>query len=147
MGDHNLILIVRITKVGRPGPTVIFKRSYKMFNHDEFVNDVKKICWSEVISVNNPETALCKFNNPFLPQRHAPLKKFTVRNAVIPWLDKEIKDSMKMRDQMKKTTIITGNKCDWDLYHKRRNSVTNQEKKENIFENQVNNVGNDSKKV
>lgn len=50
-----------------------------MFNHDEFVNDVKKICWSVVISVNNPETALCKFNNLFLPlaEEHAPLKKFT----------------------------------------------------------------------
>lgn len=56
---------------------------------------------------------------------------------------------MKKRDQMKKTAIITGNKCDWDLYRKMRNSVTklNKKKKKIYFENQVNNVGNYSKKV
>lgn len=44
---------------------------------------------------------------------------------------------------MKKATIISGNKCDWDLYH----NQTSQEKNKIYFENQVNNVGNDSKKV
>lgn len=102
--DHNLIIVVRNIKVSNPGPKMILKRSYKLFNQEVFVNDVKLICWSEVLAANNPEIALLKFNNLFLPlvEKLAPLKKSTVRNAMTPWLDKEIKDAMRIRDQMKK---------------------------------------------
>lgn len=92
--DHNLIIIIRNTKVSRPGPTVIFKRSYKLFNHQKFTNDVMKICWSEVLVTNNPETALLKIYNLFLPlvEKHEPLRKFAVKNVKTRWLNKEIKD-------------------------------------------------------
>ena len=122
-----------------------------MFNNVKFVDDVKAICWSEVLSTNNPETALSRFNNLFLPlvETHAPLKKFVVRNIVTPWLDDEIKDAIKKRDQMKRTAMTTGNKADWDLYRKMRTSVTklNKKKKKIYFENQLQKVGNDSKKL
>lgn len=72
-----------------------------------------------------------------LVEKHAPLKKSTVRNTITPWFDKEIKDAMKNErsNGKKKTAIITGNKCDWDLCRKLRNSVikTSQEKKEFIL--------------
>lgn len=50
---------------------------------------------------------------------------------------------------MKKTTIITGKKSDRHLYRKMRNSVTklNKRKKKTYFEDQVQKVGNDSKKL
>lgn len=69
---------------------------------------------------NNPEVALLKFNNLFLPvvDKHAPWKKFTVRNAKTPWLDNEIKNAIKRRIQMKITATKAGNKEDWDLYRK-----------------------------
>lgn len=78
--DHNLIIIVRNTKVSRPGPAVIFKRSYKMFNHKKFIYEVKEMCWSDVLSADNPDIALQKFNNLFYPlvEKHAPLKTPTV---------------------------------------------------------------------
>lgn len=149
--DHNLIVVVRNIKVDRPGPSVVFKTSYKLFNRDEFVNDVKKISWSEIISMNNPETALLKLNKLKMPlvEKHAPMRKSNVRNTTTPWLNKEIKDYMKMRDQLKKTALITGNKCDWDLYRKMRNSVTklNRKKRKIYFDNQFHKVGNDSKKI
>lgn len=39
---------------------------------------------------------------------------------------------MEMRDQMKKNAITTGNKCDWDLYRKMRNSVTKLKKQKSM---------------
>lgn len=63
--DHNLIICVTNMKVRRPGATIVFMRSYKQFNQDLFVNDVRKICWSDVLKANNPEIALMKFNNLF----------------------------------------------------------------------------------
>lgn len=65
--DHNLIIVVRNMKFSRPGTKTILKRSYKMFNQDLFVKEVKEICWSEVFAANNPEIALLKFNNLLLP--------------------------------------------------------------------------------
>lgn len=54
--DHNLPAIMRKTKVPKPGPywKVISKRSYKMFNQDKFVEDVKNVCWSNVLFEKNP---------------------------------------------------------------------------------------------
>lgn len=48
--DHNLIINVLNSKMTGPGPTVILKRLYKMFDHDKFVDDVKEMRWSEVFS-------------------------------------------------------------------------------------------------
>ena len=62
-------------------------------------------------------------------QKHAPLKRFAVRNATTPWLDKEIKDAMKLRDQLKKNATITGDKYDVDLYKRKRNIVTKLNRK------------------
>jgi len=104
------------------------------------------MCW-----LSNPETALFKFNKEFLSliDKHAPLKKFTVRNNVTPWLDDELKDSMKITCQMKRTAVTAGNKCDWDVYRKMRNSVTklNKKKKKIYFDNHVKNISNDNRKL
>lgn len=149
--DHNLIVIVRNTKIAKPGPKVIIKRSYKMFNQENFVNDVKNVCWSKVLSSTNPDEALSKFDEVLMPlvDKHAPLKKFTVRNARTPWLDNEIKELMKQRNLAKKTATITGCETDWQVYRKLRNSVTklNRNKKKVYYENRINDIKYNSKKL
>ena len=84
-----------------------------------------------------------------LVDKHAPLKKFTVRSARTPWLDKEIKELMKQRDQAKKTAVTTGYKVDWEVYRKLRNSVTklNRNRKKLYYENRINDSRNDNKKL
>lgn len=101
--DHNLVAIVRKTKVPKPGPKVIFERSYKMFNQDNFIEDVKNVRWSNVLSEKDPEKALGKFWEIFMPlvEKHAPLRKFTVRNVRTPWLANELKKYMAERNQAK----------------------------------------------
>jgi len=139
--DHNLIISALTAKLSGSGNAVLLKRSYKLFKNDKFIEDVQAICWSDVLAASNPETALFIFNKLFLSliDKHAPLKKFTVRNKVTPWLDDELKKSMQIRCQMKRTAVNTGNKCDWDLYRKMRNSVAklNKKKKKIYFENHV----------
>lgn len=149
--DHNLIVIVRNTIVAKMGAKIIFKRSYKMFNQDSFVEEIKNICWSDVLSTNNPRDALTNFDEIFMPlvEKHAPLKKFTVRKARTQWLYEEIKEYMKQRDQAKKTAIITGYESDWQVYRKLRNSVTklNRKKKKLSSVNKINDINNDNKKL
>jgi len=149
--DHNLIISALTAKLSGSGNAVLLKRSYKLFKNDKFIEDVQAICWSDVLAASNPETALFIFNKLFLSliDKHAPLKKFTVRNKVTPWLDDELKKSMQIRCQMKRTAVNTGNKCDWDLYRKMRNSVAklNKKKKKIYFENHVKKVMECSKSI
>ena len=60
--DHNLIIIVRKTKVPKAGPKVIVRRSMKYFCEEPFIQDVQKICWRHVFEKVNPDDALDVFN-------------------------------------------------------------------------------------
>lgn len=135
--DHKLIMINRKVKMIKAGPKIIHKRSYRFFRKEEFI-DVQNSSWLNVLSKTDPE-ALYEFNNIFmrLVDQHAPLKKFVVRATSTPWLDKELKDSMKERDNANITANITGNQLDWKVYRKLRNHVTklNREKKNYTMKN------------
>ena len=68
--DHNLIAIVRKTKVPKPGVKILRKRSYKHFNVNNYVDDVRNADWSEVFSLQDPEEALKTFNRILISYRH-----------------------------------------------------------------------------
>ena len=59
------------------------------------MDDVKNICWADVINEEHPE-----FMKLLLPiiEKHAPVKKLTVK---APWIDEELKNSMVERDGTK----------------------------------------------
>jgi len=92
--DHNLIVVVRKTKVPKGGQRIIVKRSYKQFIEDDFIQDVHSICWDEVLLSDNPDDACNAFNKLFLEvsDKHAPLKKRTVREVKAGWIDNELKE-------------------------------------------------------
>ena len=58
------------------------------------VDDVKNICWSDVINEEHPNAALDDFMKLLLPiiDKHAPVKKLTVRTVKAPWFDEEVKN-------------------------------------------------------
>jgi hypothetical protein len=56
--DHNIIAISRNTKVPKAGPNIVYKRSYKKFCSDSYVDDVENICWSVVCNEEQPVAAL-----------------------------------------------------------------------------------------
>lgn len=149
--DHNLIIISRRLKITKVCSKMICKRSYKSFKKESFISDIKNSSWSNVLSKTDPDDALQEFNDMFMKliEKHAPLKRFVVRATGTPWLDKEIKECMKNRDDAKKTAIITGNQSDWKLYRQLRNAVTklNRNKKKIYYEKEINNIKNNNKKM
>lgn len=84
-----------------------------------------------------------------LVDKHAPMKKFTVRSVGAPWLNRELKEYMVERDQAKLTANRSGYQSDWQIYCKLRNSVTkvNKKKKKLYYEGRINEIKNDSKKL
>ena len=53
--DHNLVALTRKTKIPKAGPKVIYRRSYRGFNQDSFVDEIKNVQWLEVCSEDDPE--------------------------------------------------------------------------------------------
>ena len=105
--DHNLVALSRSIKIPKGGSKVINKRSYKHFNKEVFVGEVEQVDWSGVCNENNPERALNVFMNLLMKivNRHAPIRKFTVRSKGAPWIDKELLELMTVRDNAKKQQI------------------------------------------
>ena len=58
------------------------------------MDDVKNICWSDVINEEHPDAALDEFMKLLHPitDKHAPVKKLTVRTVKAPWIDEELKN-------------------------------------------------------
>ena len=91
-------------KVPKSGPKIVYKRSYKIFRCDSYV-DVKNICWSDVINEEHPDAALDEFMKWILPiiDKQAPVKKLTVRTVKAPWIDEELKNCIVERDGGKRS--------------------------------------------
>ena len=88
--DCNIVAISRKAKVPKPGPKIVYNRSYKRFCCDSYVDDVKYICWSDVINEVHPDAALDAFMKLLLPtiDKHALVKKLTVRTVKASWIEK-----------------------------------------------------------
>lgn len=105
----------------------------KNFNDEMFLSDMKTISWKYVYEKDNPDEALAVLNTLLLLviEKHSPMKKQTVRNVKAPWLDEELRNLMKQREEAKKEAIMSTYESDWQIYKKLRNYVTVLNKKKN----------------
>lgn len=149
--DHNIVAINRKTKMPKGKPTVVYKRTYKNFCQRTYCNEVENISWADVYREDHPDLALDTFENLLHPiiNKHAPIRKCTVRNKRSPWLDDEIRNLMKERDNAKMIATITGVKNDWEKYCKLRNRVTsiNRKKRKTHFHQRIYENKSDGKKL
>ena len=129
--DHNIVALTVKTKVPKAGPKVIHRRTYKTFLGNDFISDVENIEWDTVLEKMDVNAALDSFMKLFsaVCDKHAPIKKLTVRSLKAPWLDEEVRNGMRERDLLKKS--VSGNVADWQAYRSLRNKITklNRQKK------------------
>ena len=87
--DHNLVGISRKAKVPKAGPNNVYKGSYRGFCCDSYVDEVTKICWSDVSKQRDPDNALNVFTKLLVPvmDKHAPVRRLTVGAVRAPWVD------------------------------------------------------------
>lgn len=130
--DHNLIAIGRRTKVPKSGQKIILKRIFKYYNENDYYNEVRNIDWTTVLREEDPDLALDVFTNLLIPiiDKHAPVRKQTVRNVTAPWLDQELKQYMMQRNRAKAEAIKSGDVLQWGKYCKLKNYVTKLNKTE-----------------
>ena len=117
------MVIYRTAKVPSTGPKIVYKRSYKIFCSDSYVDHVKHICRSDVIHKEHPDPALDEFMKLLLPiiDKHSPVKKLTDKTVKAPWIDDKLKNFIVERDGAKGVANKSGCTSDWLTYCKLRN--------------------------
>ena len=124
ISDHQPIfctLSLKLPKNVRKGHTFRMYRNFKNFSSASFLDDLRDIDFSEVTNCDDPNKASELFLQLLLAviDKHAPIRKRRVKQIVIPgWLTENIKQEMKIRDEIKKKH----GKC--EAYKKCRNKVT-----------------------
>ena len=80
-------------------------RSFKHFNKAAFFNDLHWAPFTEVLNCTDPDKALATWYSVYLTtvNRHAPSKRKRVKHPKSPpWLNKDIKETMVERDNLKR---------------------------------------------
>ena len=131
--DHRLVLATRYTKNIINSPRYVKKRSFKNFDKNKFIQEVRNTSMLDVYLSNDANEAaelLAKKLNAILDVM-APVKKIQLRHSFAPWVSKDCKAEMAARDAANKTVMESGLDTDWDTFRQVRNSVMRRVRKEN----------------
>ena len=92
LSDDCPIFYIRDTRQKKVPPHIIVKRDFKncveqAFLRDLFLSDITNLC-----AIPDPELALSDFIDVFnsLANKHAPFKKYRVKNRTAPWFSPEM---------------------------------------------------------
>ena len=126
ISDHSLVFCTWNLKLPKPSPHYICVRSYKNYNPDLFSLSVSELAlFDKVCDIDDKNLKLAMFDNAFLTNlnTYAPIKSVKIRNPSMAFVNKEIKDTMRTRDQLHKRFRLTRNIADWNSYRNARNDV------------------------
>ena len=102
ISDHSYALIYCTAKSGvsKGPPRIIEYRSYRTYDKNAFINDLKEVDWDLVTNRDNINSAVNGWNEMFLniANRHAPLKQPRVKGIQIPWMTSNLNQAMRDRD-------------------------------------------------
>ncbi|KAI8499245.1 hypothetical protein Bbelb_230090 [Branchiostoma belcheri] len=123
--DHDAVIFTRKSKIHMKGPRTVHKRSYKMFKEEDFLSDIHEAPWHLVYNFDDVDDATDMFTDILqdICDKHAPIRKFTVRSNSAPWLTSDIQEVMKLRDEAKRGAKASGFESDWAVFRKLRNKV------------------------
>ena len=99
LSDHSLVFCVVKAGITKTPPRIIEYRSYKHYNKQSFLQDLKYVNWSTLVDVNDVDNSVrwCKCFTD-LADTHVPIKKMKVRGISIPWMTAELSRAMQDRD-------------------------------------------------
>ena len=123
--DHFLVYTSLKLKLPKSPSGSVNIRSYKNYDCDKFVEDLKQVSWDETAFVDNVREMLDHFNTNFLNvlDSHAPIKTMRIRPCCCPFVNTEIKELKRGREGLLRNACCTGMPLDWELYHVLREEV------------------------
>ena len=130
--DHLAVMVVKHSKEIVVKPAVVKKRSYKYFNKEDFLREVKYTEFNHILIEEDPNQAAQEFSKIFsrILDNHAPIKIFQTRRNYLPWLSEDMKASMKKRNEIKEDSIVCDDPDTLRTYKKLRNQIKTKIKSE-----------------
>ena len=105
--DHLAVITTKFSREIRNQPQVIRKRSYKSFNIENFLREIKYTDFSEVAAEADINLAETKFSKIFssVLNNHAPIKIFQNRKNYVPYFSDSLKQDMAIRNELKQQSL------------------------------------------
>ena len=141
--DHDQLSYTRYSKEPPSPAKIIRKRSYKNFKVEEFIEDLKKVDWTDVYTCKDVDMAAEVFGRKFrfIVNQHAPWVRIQARKNFLPWLSSKTKEMMKLRDEWKSkakqigksrvnNTVTEEEYEAWNQYKYFRNRINNRKRDE-----------------
>ena len=117
LSDHYLVFSVLNLKIPKAAPVYITARNYKNYDSNSFLKDLTQINWSENTRIDdcNGKVEHVHFNFHFqhVLNRHAPVKSMKIRYRKCPFVSKEFKRLMSLRNKKREIARRTGLPEDW----------------------------------
>ena len=137
--DHNYISVTMRTKDKVINCQETTKRLWKNFVPQLFKDKIGTLDWSEFYTCQNIDILNAIFVEKVgtILGEMAPMKSFQTRKSYSNWMDSDILEKMKARDNLRDTAKDTNSNEDWCAFKKARNNCTKilREKKTQFFKN------------
>ena len=126
---HKLITTFMKSHISRLKPRNVHYRSYKYFNEEKFLSDVKEADFS--FKTSNPDENYLVLTNVFsnIVNIHAPLKKKILRGNDAPFMNKELRKAIYTRNRLRNRYFNNPTKGKETSYKKQRNKSVSLRRK------------------
>ena len=100
ISDHSLIYAVRKFSLPKSRKSVKIARNFKNFGANDFLNDIFQIPWLWITSHDNPNLCWKTWQSLYVKVlgMHAPIRHTRIRTNSLPWINRKIKEQMRLRD-------------------------------------------------
>ena len=131
ISDHCTIACVRSTKLPKNKCLLVLKRCFKHFSEQAFLHDLAEVEWSRLALIPSISDAVSFFQHQILAliNKHAPLRKFRIKDRSNPWFSRELSDAIHARNKQWSLARKSKSDKDWLLFRSLRNKCTHLVKK------------------
>ena len=129
--DHNVIGVVIRSKDRVENGHEVERRSWKKLDIEMFKEKIGKINWDEYYRETDVNLLNDMLENTIRGalDELAPMKGFQQRKGHVNWMNNDLKEMMKMRDDSREVARRTKRIEDWNDYRKNRNKCNKELKR------------------
>ncbi len=126
ISDHLVVFCVVKSGVTKAPPRKLEYRFYKNYDKTNFLDDLRAVDWEHIIdSSDNIDEAVSNWSTTFntIADYHAPLKSMRVKGLQVPWMNTELRQTMRDRDYCYRKAVKTKRADDWKKYKELKSFV------------------------
>ena len=130
--DHDLVFGIRkiSTRINRE-PKVVKTRQLKNYNPEKFRQNLEQVNWKNILKLSDVNEMSLEWEKQFISilDWHSPYRQRKVRNTFAPYIDKDLRHKMFLRDLYKKRFNKKKSHEDWKQFRQLKNAVNREKPK------------------